>query len=246
MTEVDFPPLDTASCRPVPVIAPPEVIFPGGFSLKGLTGLPLGSRMDVMQGMISQAMTGLMPEQPIFTLVEAVTAIFQVLTDLAPPSPQLPNPVKAAQDAVKVADAVTKLAAIPPVTSAPAFVKSLLKVIVLFLQGIVDEVKALGAQQARISAALDLASTADDPLLKSDLATIGACEQARLDAQMKNQAAAMGPLNTLADIIKPLVAAIPGVPPIPLFGDLGPDPLAAVPILEGMTDALALIVQVIP
>lgn len=171
------------------------VLLPGGAQVCAqLTELP-PSLFQQAKGLIGAANAALAPLQPLFDIVEAITAIqkcVQAIPDaLGPP----PDPSKLAQCVPNLVEKVEKLIALLPPASILAMVAQLLDAIIALLQGTVFELQAIQALLARIAAAQELSGQVPTLLQVID------CGNQSAASSLDNLSRALASVNPIIGLI---------------------------------------------
>lgn len=181
-----------------------------------LTSMPSVSsgvitQLDHVQSMMAQLGPGLAAAQPIFALVNAVTAVFDLIQAVITADP--PGIIEAVQ---KAAEALSTLASMIPQVAVPRMVIDVILVIVAGLQAV----------ETILSDILDAQNTALAVIAQAQAAGDAALEAAGNDMlgqanQMAAHAcASLGPLGDLIGVVQDLLSLVPGLgPALPVLPD---------------------------
>lgn len=227
--------------------------FPGGISIQGILQGDFPLSLDAARAMLGQANAALVPLGPIFALVQIALDVVEVVEaipgSLGPP----PNPAKLIVKIKKLAADVDAVIGITPPLAVPHMIKTLLRVIILFLTGLKNEIAALVSFQADIDlsvqrSAFILALPNGAGIFASaqlDL-SIG-CATATLTAQMQALQQGMAPLQKLMDLLNGFLKAaglsgLPDVADLDLSGSIGVN----IPVLDDTIQALTVIEEALP
>jgi hypothetical protein len=187
-------------------------------------------------GQVSGAMA---PLKPIFDIVGAIIAI----KDFASAVPKVVvNPGEVVEAIKTLVEKVDALLNLIPQMSVPLFILNMVDLIIAYLNGVLEVMQALQAQQTRINTAQALALELDLP----ELAEGVACAELQLNAQIANLNAGAGPVDSMIGTLNLFVSLVPGVPEIPTLGNIPDDLDEAVSVLEGVVKSLQTVRSLIP
>lgn len=208
------------------------ITFPGGASICAhVPGVP--DPTDVSKQLLAQANAAIAPLVPVFNIIDAVVALFNCVKaipdSLGPP----PDPTKLAKCIPDLAKKLDKLLKLIPQLSLPLLIVDLIDVLLFYLTGLRDHLKAIIDHQARIAAAATRAAQLGNVQLR----TAVDCATGQMDAHLKNLNESMKPLNRLVGVLNILLQMI-GLKPLPDFGHLGSDAEAALEPLDAVIKQL--------
>lgn len=181
-----------------------NIEFPVGFSLE-IEGPVLPFHADVAGKLLAQVNGALGPLIPFFDLIDLLLLLKEVLdavTEL--------NPPKIIAKLVKFTKKLDKLKKLIPQIALPRSIKSIIKVLIVFLKGLRAEIMAIIEAQAKI----DLGSARATALGNLDLEAALSCAQANLDFQLAVAVNNAAPLNRLIGTIN-LLCGLCGLPELP-------------------------------
>jgi len=218
------------NCPDLPVVARDKCLrFPGGVEI--CPNLPdlVPNGTQIASSILSQANAALAPLSPIFTIIEVVIAIMEVLKAIPKAISQLsPSPILSAlSDAIKAAAKLLKLL---PVLSIPSTVYDLISCVI-------DQLKALQIELGRLlSQSLKITAARADAVGNVPLIALIDCAEGNLNVQFLNMKERYEPLLRLVSIINDLLDLI-GLPPLPLV-QLGDSIEEALEIIDPLVSTL--------
>lgn len=200
---------------------PLTIIFPGVVLDLSLPVMDLPTPIDVSKQIIVSANAALAPLMPVFAVIDVVLLLFELAEALPDAITQL-SITKIKQILVKLQAKIGRLKAIIPPLSVPAMVKSLLRVVLVFLVGLRDELAALVVFEGQINAADDEVNglAADFPGASKQLSLSVGCARATLAAHFKGLGAGLGPLGRTLALVN-LLLDLAGLPKIPTEVSIG-------------------------
>lgn len=206
-----------------------QVVLPGGGVVRpfvvsvGAAPTQLELAMTTL-GELSPAMAAL---GPFFTLLDVAIAVKKfadaVPDALGPP----PDPASLAEAISELARTVDRVLAIVPQLSVPIMARGVVDTLLRLVDGMVTQLEALAAQQARIDAVAAQAVTI------TALVPVVSCAQDSLDAQCANVAASVEPANALIAVLNALLE-LAGLDPVPAFSTLSTSPAEAAETLAAV------------
>lgn len=221
-----------------------SIRFPGGATLKipSPPGLDIAVAGDYGKQILASASAALMPLQPIFNIIELLLVVVEfaqaVPDSLGPP----PDPTKVIALIPKLKKKLDKLLAMIPPLSIPAFVKDILRVILVFLKGLRANLSAaatlnlaIDAGRARVG---ELDALAAQGLISLDVglalsASID-CAEISVGAMLAGMAQGAAPLETLLGIIRAFIQLV-GLPfEIPTMASLGGSVTVAIDAIDAL------------
>lgn len=225
------------------------IIFPGGAVLEIPVppGIDVAFAIDYAKQILAAVSAALMPLQPIFSVIETLSAIMDFCTAVPDAITGL-DPGLLIEAIPKIAKPLAKLLAMIPPLSIPIFIHSLIKVILVMLKGIrfalnaiIDAVVVAASADARAEVVAEIS-------LEVSISLKAAAECAKANAKVSMQGLSQGlkPLDTLLKILKSLIDLI-GIPvEMPTVASLGEDAKVGIEILDALILALGLVVKAIP
>ena len=175
-----------------------------GVSLQPETPL-LPTFGDIGGKLLAQANTALAPLNPLFTMIELLIILKDVLEAVA-----TLNPFSIIAALEKFVVKLLKLRAFIPQLAIPRIVRGLVTVMIVFLGGLRDELNAL----IRVELGIANAKSAANALGDLDLLASIECAEINLAASISLQSANAEPLNRLMNIVS-VFCQIVGLPQLP-------------------------------
>lgn len=217
------------------------VRFPGGVQLCVQTAFVVPDQYQVAKNLLTQANAALAPLAPVFAIVDAILAVKAAIDaipdSLGPP----PDPTKLAEALPALAEKVAALAALVPQLSVPFLAVDSIDVLLLSLNGLMQRLQIMVAQQSRIAAAALKATEQDNlPLLDVTI-----CAQDILNGQIASLQQSAEPLDSMIGVVNLFMGLI-GLEEIPLLGTLPADPASAIDALAIAVETLTRIRDAIP
>jgi hypothetical protein len=216
--------------------------LPGDVTICASASVEWGDIPSIARDLLAQVNTALTPLAPFFAVFDVLVAVFDcfkaVVEALGPP----PDPGKLQTCISNLQEVIDKLLALHPAVSIPKAIKSILSVVILFLQGVRLELAQL------INFLLELAESGlrAAELANFELELAVDCAQKQLDAELVNLNESLKPLNRLLGVINVLLS-IAGLPciqvPLDQFGELGDGLLD---LLDAAIDFITLVRDNIP
>ncbi len=219
-----------------------SILFPGGASLSipSAPGIDISFASDYGKQILASVNAALMPLQPIFNLIDLLLVIVefaQAIPDcLGPP----PDPTKLIAIVPKLKKKLDKLLKMIPPLSIPAFIKSLLRAIIVFLRGLKASLTAVLTLEAKIDLgrlrATELQGLAAQGKIAIDVslemnASI-LCASGSASIMFKGLAQGAAPLDSLLGIVRAFCKLV-GLPvEIPVMGNLGASASVAVDAVD--------------
>ena len=191
------------------------ITMPGGAKLCAVRDVDFGDPAGIARGLMSQFNAALAPLQPIFNLLDVVIALkecMEAVVDSFGPPPDPTKLLECIPNLIEKVNAILKL--LPPV-SVPFAVKSLLSVLIVYLQGLKQELQAAIISAARIANAQTRAADLNNIRLQA----IADCAEDAFDISIVNMNESVKPLSRLILTLN-VVMELAGLPciQIPLAG----------------------------
>lgn len=238
-------PLEDAASFCSPLLETPaelSIVFPGGGRLSAQAGFEVADLSMITRDLIGRANAAMMPLQPFFLVLDALSAIVEcvkaVKEALGPP----PNPQKMVACIPNMVKKVEALLQLIPQLSIPLLIKSLLDVLIVGLQGLKNDLQAMIRQAARVANAEALAAQ----LNNGEFQLLASCARDSFTIELKNMNAGVAPLQRIIMLMNTLLklADLPCITmPVGAIGDVSEDALiplqAAIDFLAGVRDAIS-------
>lgn len=214
-----------------------QITLPVGFSLD-IEGPILPNPGDVSGKLLGQLNAALAPLSPLFDVVDLALVIVEIFNSLK----SIPNVTKFKKLLPKLRVKVDKLKKLIPILSMPVSIKSIIRVLITFLEGLKFEIEAILKAQASI----DLSRARATALGLADLGLSLDCSQANLDFQLALAFANASPLNRLINTINVFcdLAGVDGIPALTLEASAGAE--GAVKPIVALIDAMKKLADAIP
>lgn len=240
--------IDVASlCDDIPIdidldIDPLIVIFPGDVELSfQLPNVDIANPFDLAKQGLAMINTALMPLAPIFNIIDAVLALFEVIKAIPDALGPPPDPTKIIRAINKARIKLEKLLALVPVLSVPIMINGLLHVMIVFVTGLRDELNVMLKFQRSIDLGAERSALlASDPLTAFGAAQLDislGCARATLAAQLQGLGQGAAPLNRMIKVVNLFLGLI-GLDPLPEMGAIGVDLSGAVAPLDALINVL--------
>ena len=213
-----------------------HIEIPVGFRLE-LEGPTLGDPGDISGKLLAKANAALAPLIPFFDVIDLLLALkelFDAIKSL--------NPFKIGQVLPKIYVKIDKLKKLIPSLSMPSSIKSLVKVIIVYLQGMRAQLLVIIQEQSNIDLSAKRALAFGAPGLTC---AVG-CAQVNLDFQLELLRNDAAPLNRLIGTVNLFcsIAELPQIPPVTLAPGAKADEMVS-PLTEAI-DALQAFHDAIP
>jgi hypothetical protein len=215
-----------ALCAHVEPSTPLSVTFPGGVQISAMIGVDKGDARAKTQALAAYVNAALAPLTPLLNTVDLVVAMKDVVT----------GNLDAIPTVIQKAGAV---AGIP--LAVPAMIKGILLMIVETVLALLTELEAIAEAQAEIAAAMTEAEQPGNEIL---LATLE-CEAGNLDVEIQNQAASMGPLNSIISLVNTALATLTGQQLDP-FGDVADASTETLAAIRASLEVVQQVASILP
>jgi hypothetical protein len=217
------------------------VNLPGGARICVAFPGVVSSNLALVEQMMAQAGAAMAPLAPAFTTINVVLAV----VEFAQKIPLLiANPPEFAEALQNLIDAAAELAGIAPPLSIPAMVASMIDVLIVFIQGAIDELATVVTQLQRIASAQAILDNLPSGNVDIELA-IG-CANNLVDSQLvelQERLASGGAFIEIINLFMQLIGLDP-VSPIPGLDEGAEDAIETlqdvVSVLEGVRAAIPL------
>ncbi len=217
--------------------APLTVTLPGGVELGAQhPSMSIPDGATLAKSLLAQANSAMAPLAPIFKVIDVALVVVEAIK--AVPE-MIVNPAKLVELIVDVVKKASALLSLLPPMSIPLLAVGLLDVLIAYLEGLVQMMRALAAEQARIDA---MRAKLDD---YPSLAVVITVSEENLDAQMESLEGGMGPIEKLIRLLN-LLMQLAGLPEVPSLSSLGRDPTGAIAALEETVKTLRAVRSSIP
>jgi hypothetical protein len=218
-----------------------SITFPGGAALDPqLPDLAFADPMRVAKQLLAQANAALAPLGPMFNLLDTVLALYEAVKALPDAITHL-DPSAIADKLPELGTKVGALATLAPQLSVPRMVLGLLDVLLAYLDGLADQLRAIIAQQARVQRAVDRATA----LGNAQLQVVAGCATEYLDAQLASLGASIAPVNRFIALIN-VFGQLAGLGTLPGIEDLGTDLEAGLTRLDALAAQLHALLATLP
>lgn len=210
------------------------VTFPGGAEMcVQLPSVSIPDPSELSKQLMAQANAALAPLVPVFNIIDVVIALFNAVKAIPEALGPPPDPSKLAKVMPELAQKASKLLKLVPQLSIPLMVVGLIDVLLAFLEGTRNQLKAIVDAQVKIAQAATRAAE----LGNVQLTAIVDCANANIEAQMKNLGESAAPVNRLVAIIN-IFMELAGLGKLPDLANLGTDAQQALGVLDGVVDTL--------
>lgn len=218
-----------------------SITFPGGASIDPqLPDLAFADPMRLSKQLLAQANAALAPLGPVFNLLDTVLALHAVVKSIPDAITHLdPGAITEALPAL-AAKAAT-LAKLVPQLSVPLLVLGLIDVLLAYLDGLAEQLRAILAQQARIQRAADRAVA----LGNAPLQIVVGCAAEYIEAQLASLGATVAPVNRFIGLIN-VFAELAGLAALPTIGELGADLASDLALLDALAAQLHALRDALP
>jgi hypothetical protein len=223
---------------PVPLV----IRLPGGATITGVTQGAAPSDLDIVRALSGQVAAVLGPFQGIFDLIDTIQLVLDTVAAIPGAIASL-NPGKITSKLSELTAKVAGLSSYLPALAIPRLAKDVIELVARNNAALRTELISVGVQQAgaaTINARADALEADGFPDAANQLRVTGQCLTNQFAERMSSLNSGQGPLDTLVSLINTLLGLVPGIPipPLPLTGSLGDDPLAAVALLDAVDVAL--------
>ena len=148
-----------ASILPVDVpcfdltVGPSELCIemPGGARLCAVSDIDIGNPSAIVRDLMGQFNAALAPLAPIFNIFDVVIAIKECIDAVVDAVGPPPDPTKLLQCIPGLAEAINKILQLLPPLSIPFMVKSLLSALIVFLEGLKQDLRSAILAAARVA-----------------------------------------------------------------------------------------------
>lgn len=184
------------------------ITMPGGVELcVSIPSMVPLDPLELAQDLIAKLNGALAPLQPVFNVIDAVIAVFDCVKAIA-----TLNPEKILGCIPNLAERINELLKLIPVLSIPVLIQGFLDCLILYLEGLKNNLASMQAYLDRILAAA-LASANTDV----ELGPIIDCAKSDLDLLLIFQGSQSEPINRMIGIINAFLQLL-GLPCIPVIG----------------------------
>jgi hypothetical protein len=213
----DRDPIPRDVCIQMPGGARICVNFPGVIS----------SNLALVEQMMAQAGAAMAPLAPAFVILNTVTAVIDFCKSVA-----TLNPVEIAEALQKLLDSAAEMAGLAPPLSVPVMLLSMLDVLILFIQGAIDELQTVVAQLQRIASAQAILDNLPDGNVDIELAIT--CADNLIQSQLTELSERLASGGAFIELVNLFMAMI------------GLDPVSPIPGLDaGAEDAVESLEEVV-
>jgi hypothetical protein len=188
------------------------------------------------RALLAQANSALAPLAPIFKLLDFAMIVVELVQKI--PTVIL-DPTELLELITKLVQSGSKLISLLPPMTIPTLAVQLLDVLIAYLEGVIAELNALVALQAKIAAAQ--AQAVQYPQLTIVIDAANANVAVHMDAMSKG----LGPVGSLINLANLLMQLV-GLPAAPSLTSIGSDPAGALVAMQTSVDALRAVRRAIP
>jgi hypothetical protein len=175
------------------------IVLPGGANVCATVGFETGDPATILRAFMGQINTALAPLAPVFNVIDVVFQIKKCLDSVPDLLTEGPGPLL--KCIPELGKKLQKLVELLPPASVPLLIRSVIQALIVFLQGLQIEVRALAASLERIVNA-SLRGTA---LGNVRLLAVADCAQNNWDVQLANLNASAAPMNRLMGLLNLLL-----------------------------------------
>lgn len=212
-----------------------SVRFPGGLKMSSLPPLDANilTEIGAVQSLLTQLAPALAALQPIFTIINAVTTVFDVIK--AFPSFAV-QPQEFFDKLKKATVALSELASLYPPVAVPLTIRDSIQILLASMQALKSQVSALLEMSAEADALIQQAQSIGDVKLEA----VGNCKKQLAESFGEHAGAALGPLGQLMDVMRALMDLTPaGGDQLPSASDASGESLEALDeLLDTLIEAL--------
>jgi len=166
--------------------------MPGGARLCAVSSIDIGDPAGMVRDLMGQVNAGLAPLAPIFNLIDVILAIKECVEATGDAIAEL-DPTKLFQCIPGLIEKVNAILKLLPPVSIPFMVKSLLTALIVFLEGLKQELRSAILAAARVAAAQLRAAELNNIRLQA----VADCAEGSFDVQMVNFNESAKPLSRL-------------------------------------------------
>lgn len=199
------------------------------------------SSSEIARQMFAQVNSALAPLQSIFTIIDAIKAIFDCVSALPDVITKL-DITALLECAPNMLEKVSKLISLIPPLSIPVVIRDVLTTMIVFLEGLRQDLEGAKIQADRI---LEAATAAALPG-NGSLVGIVTCAQDFYTKVMSHTSASAEPFNRLIGVLNALLDMVPGVDPLPCIGGLDGTPQVIQDTLSAFITTLTIVRNILP
>ena len=231
----------TEICPAFPdAVEPPSIQFPGGITLEaGSAGDDYPTALGLTTNLLSQAGPVMGGLAPFFTLLDVVIKLFETVKAI-PDSILSLNPQPLIEAIQELTQAVAEVVKLIPQLSLPVMIVGLIDTIIIFLEGLVPELVALGELQTKADG---IRSAGEDEGIQR-LIDFADCLDADVASQTDALSKSLGPVGQIIEVMN-ILLSLAGLPAIPGIGDFS-DPAGGATLLADFVEVLSAIRDTIP
>lgn len=184
------------------------IVMPGGVEVcASIPSLVPVTGAELVQDLLGKLNTAMAPLQPIFSIIDAVIAVFDCIKATA-----TLNPRKILQCIPNLAERINKLLELVPQMSIPVMVKGFIDCLILYLESLAANIQRSQAYFNRIIAAGEASANTD-----IELGPIIDCATGDVDQLLVFMGEQSAPINRLIGLINAFLKLL-GLPCIPSMG----------------------------
>ena len=228
------------------------VLFPGGLKIEAsLPNVDVAIASDWAKALLGQINAALLPLGPLFSILDIVLLIFQLLQAIPDAITGL-DPSGIIELIPKIKVKVDAVLSIVPILSFPIMIKGILKVILVFIIGLKMQLQAIVSALLKAdlgdARALELQGISIEAAVQLKAAV--SCARVTADATINGIAQGMGPIGTLMGLLSVFIQ-VSGLPiELPSLSNIGAGSAASInaqlDALDVFTDVVGKIIFTIP
>ena len=225
-------------------VPPPNICmtFPGGAELCAqLSGSIVPSTSELARQAFGMINAALAPLAPVFNIIDLGTTIVDCVSAIPDAILNL-DPTGLIECAPNMIEALNKVLSMVPQLSIPVMIRDILSVIIMFLEGLRNDLDGAVRQLERLA---QMNLLAQQPCNFNLVAAITCC-QASFDKFMEFTMGGVEPLNRLFGLLNAFLALVPGVDPLPCLGSLAGVPTVIQDLLSTFIDILKIVRNILP
>lgn len=166
--------------------------MPGGVRMCVTSDIDIGDPAGMVRGLMAQVNAGLAPLAPIFNLIDVLLAIKQCVDATGDAISEL-NPAKLFECIPNLVEKINQMLKLLPPVSIPFMVKSLLTALIVFLEGLKQDLRAAILAAARAANTALRAAELNNIRLQA----IADCAEASFEIELVNFNESAKPLSRL-------------------------------------------------
>lgn len=213
-----------------------HVTLPGGVQIAALPQMPVPDAGAMTRALLGQLNAALAPLTPALRLIDFALAAFETIQAIPA---AFVDPSELIEQIEKLARSAGALASFIPAVSVPVLAGELVDVLIAYMEGLINEIQAIQALQAKIEAARVQAGT------YPALSLVIAVSEADVAVHLESMNKGLGPVGTLIRVAN-VILSIAGISAVPSLDDLGADTTGAITALRDAVNALRTVRAALP